>query len=85
MAADGTPSGVVTLTADFNGGEVTPLFFIEAALGNTLALALCAPVDLFAALGFAAIFAGATKPSLASTFLGIELFGAGIGIYLATA
>ena len=76
---------VITLSAGFKGGEVTPLFFIGAALGNTLALALGAPVDLFAALGFVAIFAGATNTPLASTFLGMELFGAGNGLYIATA
>ena len=76
---------VVTLSAGFKGGEVTPLFFIGAALGNSLALALGAPVDLFAALGFVAIFAGATNTPLASTFLGMELFGAGNGLYIATA
>lgn len=76
---------VITLSAGFKGGEVTPLFFIGAALGNTLAHALGAPVDLFAALGFVAIFAGATNTPLASTLLGMELFGAGSGLYLATA
>lgn len=76
---------VVTLSAGFKGGEVTPLFFIGAALGNTLAISLGAPVDLFAALGFVAIFAGATNTPLASTLLGMELFGAGNGLYLATA
>jgi H+/Cl- antiporter ClcA len=76
---------VLTLSAGFKGGEVTPLFFIGAALGNSLALFLGAPVDLFAALGFVAIFAGATNTPLASTFLGMELFGAGNGLYLATA
>jgi H+/Cl- antiporter ClcA len=76
---------VITLAAGFKGGEVTPLFFIGAALGNTLAVAMGAPVDLFAALGFVAIFAGATNTPLASTLLGMELFGAGNGLYLATA
>ena len=76
---------VVTLSAGFKGGEVTPLFFIGAALGNSLAIALGAPIDLFAALGFVAIFAGATNTPLASTLLGMELFGAGNGLYLATA
>jgi H+/Cl- antiporter ClcA len=76
---------VVTLSAGFKGGEVTPLFFIGAALGNSLAIAMGAPVDLFAALGFVAIFAGATNTPLASTLLGMELFGAGNGLYLATA
>ena len=76
---------VVTLSAGFKGGEVTPLFFIGAALGNSLAFALGAPVDLFAALGFVAIFAGATNTPVASTLLGMELFGAGNGLYIATA
>jgi H+/Cl- antiporter ClcA len=76
---------VVTLSAGFKGGEVTPLFFIGAALGNSLAILFGAPVDLFAALGFVAIFAGATNTPLASTLLGMELFGAGNGLYLATA
>lgn len=67
---------VVTLSAGFKGGEVTPLFFIGAALGNALGGALGAPVDLFAGLGFVAVFAGAANTPLACTIMGIELFGA---------
>lgn len=66
---------VLTLSAGFKGGEVTPLFFIGATLGNSLATTLGAPVDLFAALGFVAIFAAATHTPLASTVMGLELFG----------
>jgi H+/Cl- antiporter ClcA len=76
---------VVTLSAGFKGGEVTPLFFIGAALGNSLAGALGAPTDLFAALGFVAIFSGATNTPIACTLMGIELFGATHGVYLAIA
>lgn len=76
---------VVTLAAGFKGGEVTPLFFIGAALGNALAHLMGAPVDLFAALGLVAIFAAATNTPIASTLLGMELFGPGCGLYLATA
>ena len=76
---------VVTLSAGFKGGEVTPLFFIGAALGNALAGLLGAPLDLFAALGFVAIFAGATNTPLACTIMGIELFGAANGVYIAVA
>jgi H+/Cl- antiporter ClcA len=65
----------VTLGTGFKGGEVTPLFYIGATLGNTLATVLDAPVSLFAALGFIAVFAGATNTPLACTFMGIELFG----------
>lgn len=76
---------VVTLSAGFKGGEVTPLFFIGATLGNSIAMAMGAPVDLFAALGFVAIFAGATNTPLASIFLGMELFGAEHAVHIAAA
>lgn len=76
---------VVTLSAGFKGGEVTPLFFIGAALGNALAGVLGAPVDLMAGLGFVAVFAGAANTPLACTLMGIELFGATHGVYIATA
>lgn len=65
---------VVTLGSGFKGGEVTPLFFIGAALGHALGRLLDAPVDLFAALGFVAVFAGATNTPLACTIMAIELF-----------
>ncbi|MDB5013409.1 MAG: voltage-gated chloride channel protein, partial [Daejeonella sp.] len=42
----------ITLGTGFKGGEVTPLFYIGATLGNTLSGILDAPVSLFAALGF---------------------------------
>ena len=76
---------VITLSTGFKGGEVTPLFFIGAALGNTLAMISGAPVDLFAAMGFIAVFAGATNTPLACTIMGIELFGAQYTIYFAIA
>lgn len=64
----------LTVGMAFKGGEVTPLFFMGAALGNTLGVWLGAPVDLMAGLGFIALFAGATKTPLACTVMGIELF-----------
>ena len=75
----------VTLGSGFKGGEVTPLFFIGASLGNALSRLLSAPTDLFAALGFAAVFAGAANTPLACTIMGIELFGGQAGIFLAVA
>ncbi|QCR24941.1 voltage-gated chloride channel family protein [Pontibacter sp. SGAir0037] len=65
----------VTLATGFKGGEVTPLFYMGATLGNTLSGILDAPVSLFAALGFIAVFAGATNTPLACTIMGVELFG----------
>ena len=75
----------VTLSMGFKGGEVTPLFFIGATLGNSLALMMGAPVDLLAALGFIAVFAGATNTPLACTIMGVELFGGQHVIYFAVA
>ncbi|WP_301924168.1 voltage-gated chloride channel family protein [Ferruginibacter sp.] len=75
----------ITLGMGFKGGEVTPLFFIGATLGNTLASISGAPVDLLAGLGFIAVFAGATNTPLACTLMGIELFGSENIIYYAVA
>lgn len=65
----------ITIGTGFKGGEVTPLFYIGATLGNTLSGLLNAPVSLFAALGFIAVFSGATNTPLACTMMGVELFG----------
>ncbi len=80
-----TISTTITLATGFKGGEVTPLFYIGATLGNTLSGVLDAPVSLFAALGFIAVFAGATNTPLACTFMGIELFGGGHTLLFAVA
>ena len=76
---------VVTLSAGFKGGEVTPLFFIGAGLGNALSWLFGAPTDLFAAIGFVAVFAGAANTPLACTIMGVELFGAEHTAYIAVA
>jgi H+/Cl- antiporter ClcA len=76
---------VVTLSTGFKGGEVTPLFFIGAWLGHTIALLSGMPVDLGAALGFIAVFAGATNTPIACILMGVELFGIGNFVYYALA
>ncbi len=75
----------ITLGTGFKGGEVTPLFFIGAALGNTIASLTGAPTDLFAGLGFIAVFAGTTNTPLACTLMGVELFGTDHVLYYAIA
>jgi H+/Cl- antiporter ClcA len=75
----------VTVGSGFKGGEVTPLFFIGAAMGNVISAWMGGPFDLFVAVGFVAIFAGAAKTPIACTVMGMELFGAEYGIYFATA
>lgn len=75
----------ITLSMGFKGGEVTPLFFIGATLGNVIATVTGAPVDLLAGLGFIAVFAGATNTPIACIFMGVELFGSENIIYYAVA
>ena len=75
----------ITLGMGFKGGEVTPLFFIGATLGNTLAMVSGAPVDLLAGLGFIAVFAGATNTPLACILMGVELFGSENVLYYGVA
>ncbi len=73
----------MTLGSGFPGGEVTPLFVIGTTLGAALATPLGLPVTLVAAVGFAAVFAGASNTPLACTILGIEMFGSGAAVPLA--
>jgi H+/Cl- antiporter ClcA len=75
----------ITVGMGFKGGEVTPLFFIGATLGNTIAVLLGAPIDLMAGLGFIAVFAAATNTPIACTIMGIELFGGEYVVYYAIA
>lgn len=75
----------LALSTGFKGGEVTPLFFIGAATGNALSAPLNAPMDLFASIGFVAVFAGAANTPIACTIMGIEMFGAHNVVYIATA
>lgn len=76
---------VLTLSAGFRGGEVTPLFFIGAALGNALSGILPAPPDLLAGLGFIALFGAAAKTPFACWVMGMELFGPRCAPWLALA
>lgn len=76
---------IITLSAGFKGGEVTPLFFIGATLGNALAYFIPLPAGLLAGMGFAAVFAGATNTPVACTVMAIELFGSECGVYVALA
>ena len=76
---------VGSLASGFKGGEVTPLFYIGATLGNALAPLLHLPFPLLAGLGFVAVFAGAANTPIASTLMAMELFGAEVGVYAALA
>ncbi len=68
----------VTLGAGFLGGEVTPLFFVGAALGNVLARLLGIPLELGAAVGMAAVFGAASNTPLALSIMAVELCGSSV-------
>jgi H+/Cl- antiporter ClcA len=69
---------LLTLGAGFLGGEVTPLFFIGAALGNVLARWLGLPLGLGAGVGLAAMFAVCSNTPLALSVMAVELLGANV-------
>jgi H+/Cl- antiporter ClcA len=79
----------LSLGSGFKGGEVTPLFYIGATLGNSLAQPppwgiaplTILPAPLLAGMGFVAVFAGAANTPLTSTLMAIELFGSPTGSY----
>ena len=73
----------ITLGSGFKGGEATPLFFIGAALGNTLAVLAGMPIEFCVSLGFVSVFAGATHTPLACTVMAAELFGVESVLYYA--
>jgi H+/Cl- antiporter ClcA len=66
----------VTISAGYLGGEVTPLFFIGAALGNVMARLLSVPLDMGAGIGLAAVFAASANTPLALSIMAMELLGA---------
>lgn len=75
----------LTIGCGFKGGEVTPLFFIGAALGSALSLVIPLPTALLAGMGFVAVFAGAANTPIACTLMAMELFGSACGIYVGMA
>lgn len=66
---------VTTIATGYKGGEVTPLFSIGASLGVWLAPFFGLPIYLVAALGYAAVFAGATSTTIGPILIGCEVFG----------
>ena len=68
----------VTLGCGFLGGEVTPLFFIGAALGNAIAGPLGLPLALAVGVCMAAVFAAASNTPLALSIMAVELLGANV-------
>lgn len=66
---------IITLSAGFQGGEVTPLFSIGSCLGVAIAGIIGLPIEFTAALGYIAVFGSATNTMIAPIFIGAEVFG----------
>lgn len=64
----------ITMGSGFRGGEVIPLFFVGATLGNVLAPLLNLPISFLAAIGMISVFSGAGNAPLAIFLMSIELF-----------
>lgn len=71
----------LTVGSGFKGGEFVPLVFIGSTLGNSLSTWIPLGFGFLSALGFASVFAGASKTPLACSIMAGELFGAEIGFY----
>lgn len=65
----------LTLSAGYQGGEVTPLFSIGASLGAAASGLIGLPAALCAAMGYAAVFGSATNTLIAPALIGAEVFG----------
>ena len=66
---------ILTLSAGFQGGEVTPLFTIGATLGAVLGNLFGIPVELSARLAMRRFSAAEPIPYVAAIFIGGEIFG----------
>lgn len=71
----------LTIGTGFKGGEFVPLVFIGTTLGSALSLLLPVSFKILAAVGFAAVFAGASNTPIACSVMAIEIFGLPIAPY----
>ncbi len=71
----------ITIGSAFKGGEFIPLVFMGCTLGSALTLYIPLSTSFAASLGFAALFAAASKTPIACTVMAIEIFGLAIAPY----
>lgn len=71
----------LTLASGFKGGEFIPLVFIGTTFGGALSGFFNVGPQLLAAVGFSAVFAGASNTPVACAIMAMELFGPEIGGY----
>lgn len=65
----------LSVGSGFKGGEFTPLVFVGSSLGSALSEWLPFTPMFLAALGYAAVFAGAANTPLACSVMAAEIFG----------
>lgn len=75
----------VTLGSGWSGGVILPIFFIGSTAGSVVAPLLGIDPSVGAAMGMIAVLAGATNTPIASSVIGVELFGRELGLYVAAA
>lgn len=71
----------LTVGSGFKGGEFIPLVFIGTTLGSALSVVIPVSFQLLAAVGFAAVFAGAANTPIACVLMACEIFGFQIAPY----
>lgn len=71
----------LTIGSGFKGGEFIPLVYIGTTLGSALSVLIPVSFKLLAAVGFAAVFAGASNTPIACTLMATEIFGLSIAPY----
>jgi H+/Cl- antiporter ClcA len=71
----------LTVGSGFKGGEFIPLVFMGTTLGSALSIILPVSFSLLAAVGFAAVFAGAANTPIACSLMAMEIFGFQIAPY----
>lgn len=71
----------LTVGVGLQGGEVTPLFGIGAALGGWIGSVALGDPGFMAALGMVGVFGAALNVPVTTIMLGIDMFGARAGSY----
>jgi len=71
----------ITIGSAFKGGEFIPLVFMGCTLASALTFYIPLSTSFAASLGFAAVFAAASKTPIACTLMAVELFGFAVAPY----
>lgn len=76
---------VICIVIGFSGGEMLPIMSIGATLGAALSMLFGMPFELSVVIGCTAVYSSATNTLFAPIFIGIEMFGSDIALYIAAA